>query len=50
MANLLRRTGEDLEYDTPSKPTISGDEDTDGMERAMYMERLAKYLKDKATH
>ena len=45
----IYRTGEDFEYDTPSKPTFSGDEDTDGMERAMYMERMAEYRKAKAT-
>ena len=43
------KTGEDFEYDTPSKPTISGDEDTDGMERAIYMERMAQYRKAKVT-
>ena len=43
------RTGEALEYDIPSKPTISGDEDTDAMERTMYMERMADYRKAKAT-
>ena len=43
------RTWEDYEYDTPSKPTISGDEDTDAMERAMYMERMAEFREAKVT-
>ena len=43
------RTWEDFEYDTPIKPTVSRDGDTDTMERAMYMERMAEYRKAKAT-
>ena len=43
------RTGENFEYDVPSKPTISGDENPDSMERAMYMKRMAEYRKAKAT-
>ena len=39
---------EAFEYDIPSKPVVSGDEDTDVMERAMYMERMAEYRKAKA--
>ena len=42
------RTGEDFEYDIPTKPTISGDEDSDNMERTMFMERMAEYRKTKA--
>ena len=40
------RTGEEFESDIPTKPTISGDEDSDSMERAMFM---AEYRKAKAT-
>ena len=39
---------EAFEYDIPSKPVVSGDEDTDVMVRAMYMERMAEYRKAKA--
>ena len=42
------RTGEAFECDIPSKPVVSGDEDIDVMERAMYMERMAEYCKAKA--
>ena len=40
------RTGEDFEY---SKPTISGDKDTEAMERAKYMEHMAEHRKANAT-
>ena len=39
------RTGEAFKYDIPVRPAISGDNDIDAMERAMYMERMAEYHK-----
>ena len=42
------RTGEAFEYDIPVRPAVSGDNDIDAMERAMYMERMAEHRKAKA--
>ena len=42
------RTGEAFEYDIPVRRTVSGDKDIDAMERAMYMEHMAKHRKTKA--
>ena len=39
------RTGEAFEYDIPVRPAVSGENDIDAMERAMYMERMAEYRK-----
>ena len=43
------RIGEAFEYDNLIKPFVSGDKNTDAMERAMYMERMAANRKAKAT-
>ena len=40
-------TGEAFEYDIPVRPAVSGDKNTDAMERTLYMERMAEHRKAK---
>ena len=37
-----------FEYDIPVRPAVSGDKNTDAMERTLYMERMAEHRKAKA--